>query len=61
LNLGRNGIVEVVDPDEVAYLLLRGEVDAGLLHHADVEANPGLQVIAQVPEDAAPPTINPIP
>ena len=42
LKLGQNGIWGVIDTDEVAYLLLRGQVDVGLLHMTDIRANPGL-------------------
>ena len=47
----------VIDTDEVAYLLLRGQVDFGLLHMTDIRANPGLEVIATVPDSAAPPIL----
>jgi molybdate transport system substrate-binding protein len=57
LKLGQGGIAGVIDTDTVAYLLLRGEADAGLLHRTDVLAYPGLAVIAAVPDDVAPPIL----
>jgi molybdate transport system substrate-binding protein len=54
MKLGQGGIRGVIDTDEVAYLLLRGEVDSGLLHMTDVQANPDLQVIAPVPQALSP-------
>ena len=57
LKLGQGGVSGVIDTDEVAFLLLRGQVDAGLLHMTDIHANPGLEVIAAVPDSAAPPIL----
>jgi molybdate transport system substrate-binding protein len=57
LKLGQGGIWGVIDTDEVAYLVLRGQVDVGLLHMTDMRANPGLEVIATVPDSAAPPIL----
>jgi len=57
LKLGQGGVWGVIDTDEVAYLLLRGQVDAGLLHMTDIRANPGLEVAAMVPDSAAPPIL----
>jgi molybdate transport system substrate-binding protein len=61
LNLGPRfiwgGVWGVIDTDEVVYLLLRGQVDAGLLHMTEIRANPGLEVIATVPDSAAPPIL----
>jgi molybdate transport system substrate-binding protein len=57
LKLGQGGILGVIDTDEVAYLLLRGQADTGLLHMTDIHANPGLAVIATVPDSLAPPII----
>jgi molybdate transport system substrate-binding protein len=57
MKLGQGGVAGVIDTDEVAYLLLRGEADAGLLHNTDILANPGLAVIAPVPESVAPPIL----
>jgi molybdate transport system substrate-binding protein len=55
LSLQPATITGVIDTDEVAWLLLRGEADAGLLHLTDVRANPGLEIVLSVPEAAAPP------
>jgi molybdate transport system substrate-binding protein len=57
LKLSPHKIWGVIDTDEVAYLLLRGEVDLGLLHMTDIHANPGLEVAAMVPDSAAPPIL----
>jgi molybdate transport system substrate-binding protein len=57
LKLGQRGVWGVIDTDEVAYLLLRGQVEAGLLHMTDIRANPGLEVIATIPDSAAPPIL----
>jgi len=57
LNFHPSSIWGVIDTDEVAWLLLRGEVDAGLLHMTDIRANPGLEVIATVPDTVAPPIL----
>jgi molybdate transport system substrate-binding protein len=57
LKLKQDKIWGVIDTDEVAYLLLRGQVDVGLLHMTDIRANPGLEVVATVPDSAAPPII----
>jgi ABC-type molybdate transport system substrate-binding protein len=57
LKLAPRTIWGVIDTDEVAWLLLRGEVDLGLLHMTDIRANPGLEVIATVPDSAAPPIL----
>jgi molybdate transport system substrate-binding protein len=57
MKLGQGGILGVIDTDEVAYLLLRGEVGSGLLHRTDVAANPDLQVIAPVPPSISPPIL----
>jgi molybdate transport system substrate-binding protein len=57
LGLQHGRVMGVIDTDEVAYLLLRGEVDAGLLHMTDIRANPGLEVAAMVPDAAAPPIL----
>jgi molybdate transport system substrate-binding protein len=45
----------VIDTDEVAFLLSRGQADAGLLHMTDVYANPGLEVIQVIPDGVAAP------
>jgi molybdate transport system substrate-binding protein len=55
LNLGQTAVLGVIDTDEVAFLLARGEADAGLLHMTDVRANPGLEVTRVVPDGIAPP------
>jgi molybdate transport system substrate-binding protein len=57
MKLGQGGILGVIDTDEVAYLLLRGEVDSGLLHMTDVQAHPDLQVITPVPQSVSPPIL----
>jgi molybdate transport system substrate-binding protein len=57
LKLGHGGVWGVIDTDEVAYLLLRGQVDVGLLHMTDIRANPGLEVVATIPDSAAPPIL----
>ena len=55
LGLGQAGIAGVIDTDEVAFLLLRGEVEAGLLHMTDIRAHSGLAVLRAVPDEVAPP------
>jgi molybdate transport system substrate-binding protein len=55
LNLGQIAILGVIDTDEVAFLLARGEVDAGLLHTTDIHASADLEVVQTVPESVAPP------
>jgi len=55
MNLGQTAILGVIDTDEVAFLLSRGQADAGLLHMTDVQANPGLEVIQVIPDGVAPP------
>ena len=57
LGLAHGPVLGVIDTDEVAYLLLRGQADVGLLHMTDIRANPGLEVAAVVPDDAAAPII----
>jgi molybdate transport system substrate-binding protein len=57
LKLGQGRIMGVIDTDEVAYLLSRGQADIGLLHMTDIRANPGLEVVAAVPESAASPIL----
>ena len=55
LGLGQAAVLGVIDTDEVAFLLLHGQADAGLLHLTDIHANPGLAVLSAVPDAAAPP------
>jgi molybdate transport system substrate-binding protein len=55
LNLGQTAVLGVIDTDEVAFLLARGEADAGLLHMTDVHANANLEVVRGVPDGVAPP------
>jgi molybdate transport system substrate-binding protein len=55
LGLTQATVLGVIDTDEVAYLLLRGQVDAGLLHMTDIQANPALEVLRSVPNEIAPP------
>ena len=55
MNLRQTAILGVIDTDEVAFLLSRGQADAGLLHMTDVYANPGLEVIQVIPDGVAPP------
>lgn len=50
-------VLGVIDTDEVAFLLLRGEAEAGLLHQSDIQAHPGLAVLQPVPETLAPPVL----
>jgi molybdate transport system substrate-binding protein len=54
LALGQSAILGVIDTDEVAFLLREATADAGLLHMTDIKANPELQVLHVVPDDAAP-------
>jgi molybdate transport system substrate-binding protein len=53
LGLGQAAVLGVIDTDEVAFLLLRGQADAGLLHLTDIHANPGLAILRTVPDGAA--------
>jgi len=55
MNLGQTAILGVIDTDEVAFLLSRGQADAGLLHMTDVYANPGLEAIQVIPDGIAAP------
>jgi molybdate transport system substrate-binding protein len=55
LNLGQTAVLGVIDTDEVAFLLARGEADAGLMHMTDVHAGADLEVERIVPESVAPP------
>jgi molybdate transport system substrate-binding protein len=57
LGLGQAAVLGVIDTDEVAFLLLRGQADAGLLHLTDIHANPGLAILRTVPDGAAAPPI----
>jgi molybdate transport system substrate-binding protein len=57
LKLGQGGVWGVIDTDEVAFVLLRGQVEVGLLHMTDIRANPGLEVIAAIPDAAVPPIL----
>jgi molybdate transport system substrate-binding protein len=54
LNLGQTAVLGVIDTDEVAFLLSRGEADAGLLHLTDIYANLGLEAVRIVPDGVAP-------
>ncbi len=54
LGLAPSAVLGVVDTDEVAFLLRRGDADAGLLHATDVRASPELAVLSVVPDGAAP-------
>jgi ABC-type molybdate transport system substrate-binding protein len=49
-------VLGAVDTDEVAYLLITGAAQAGLLHRTDVRDR-RLQVIRQVPNDIHPPVV----
>ena len=55
LSLEQTAIRGVIDTDEVAFLLARGEADAGLLHMTDIHASAGLEVVQMVPDSVAPP------
>jgi len=57
LGLAHGRIMGVIDTDEVAWLLLRGQVDVGLLHMTDIRSNPELEVVAAVPDAVAPPIL----
>ncbi|WP_407531110.1 substrate-binding domain-containing protein, partial [Methylobacterium oryzisoli] len=57
LGLGEDKILGVLDTDEVAFLLARGEASAGLLHAGDLASRPGLETIRPVPESVAPPVV----
>src|SRR5579872_2516711 len=50
-------VIGAVDTNEVAWLLLRGEAQAGFLHMADVRAHPELTVIQPVPADVQAPFV----
>ncbi len=50
-------VVGAVDTDEVAWLLRRGEAQAGFLHMTDVRAYPELAVIQTVPTDVQAPFV----
>ena len=50
-------VMGAVDTDEVAWLLLRGEAQAGFLHMTDVRAHPELTVIQNVPPDVQAPFV----
>lgn len=54
LNLGQTAVLGVIDTDEVAFLLSRGEADAGLLLLTDIYANLGLEAVRIVPDGVAP-------
>ena len=47
-------VLGVIDTDEVAWLLLRNQADAGLLHSTDLRANPRLALLGLVAEAIAP-------
>jgi len=55
LGLDQATVQGVIDTDEVAFLLTLGQIDAGLLHMTDVQANPALAVLRVVPDGIAPP------
>ncbi|WP_375462599.1 substrate-binding domain-containing protein [uncultured Methylobacterium sp.] len=55
MNLGERAILGVIDTEEVAFLIARGEAEAGLLHVSDVRRRPDLEVIRTVPAAVAPP------
>lgn len=55
MNLGQRAILGVIDTEEVAFLLARGEAEAGLLHLSDARARPDLEVVQPVPAAVAPP------
>ena len=57
LDLGQSAVLGVIDTDEVVFLLLRGDVEAGLLHTTDVRSNADLEVVSVVPDGAAPPVV----
>ncbi len=57
LGLNPATVLGVIDTDEVAFLLARGEADSGLLHMTDIHATRGLEILLAVPDDAAPPII----
>lgn len=50
-------VIGAVDTDEVAWLLRRGEAQAGFLHMTDVRAHPELTVIMALPADVQAPFI----
>jgi molybdate transport system substrate-binding protein len=57
LSLGQSAVLGGIDTDEVAFLVLRGDAEAGLLHATDVRAHPELTVLARVPDDVAAPVV----
>lgn len=57
LALGDVPIRGALDTDEVAFLIARGEVKAGLLHAADLPSRPGLEAIRHLPDSVAPPVV----
>ena len=50
-------VIGAVDTDEVAWMLARGEAQAGFLHMTDVRAHPELTVIQTVPADVQAPFV----
>jgi ABC-type molybdate transport system substrate-binding protein len=50
-------LLGAVDTDEVAFMLIAGAADAGLLHMTDVRADPRLAAIRMVPPDVEAPRI----
>jgi molybdate transport system substrate-binding protein len=50
-------IVGAIDTDEVLALIAAGAAPVGLLHATDLSADPGLEVVAKVPDEVYGPIV----
>ena len=57
LGLAPPRVLGVIDTDEVVFLVLRGDADAGLVHMTDLRAHAELEQLRDVAADAAPPPV----